>query len=792
MGYNVDYGALNALQGQFSARVGTWEQGIRSVMHRKAVVASSKNIAGNSADRLKDYLNTVYALLSVSLFGILDLFQQNYLLYIQAYKQQIDSAEDTHIDESELNERRESLLEKRTRFQQIGLAAEAAVHGIRDLVSVPSLDISEPDMKIGSIATQIVNLDDGINGLESQHVSADFAQMDAMIADLRAHLKELATLYEEYKANFSAASYFTLGSVPTLLAAIHEGYERLDSQREDVAVAVDALEKRLEQERAEYEKRKTQAEWAKAAVGVVTAIAVTACVASGVGTLLVPVVCSVGKYAFKAAANEYVEHGWNTDEWDSAYIGKEAVKGWFAGFTGAILPPGTGDVVKASVSATNSAIWSGLDTAYDQMVTTGTISDTKSIFFEAEKSGVSSFAGDLAGNAISDQLKNMPIGLGLDNYANPSNDIRHYAGKFIVGGTDKVASGIGERLVSTTVEIAYDVERNVVEGENALEGINLANRYKDVLSAKELSTDFVTGGSKEVVSSYIKERTPDPNSGLTPIIQAKLGYETDSETGLTGIVQESLSHIVDEDEFHSILGEMEEQNPSGMVQGSAGSGISIEAGDKIDWANTANSADEIEWIKETDLEGGNHTTIQSTTDFAEPVHRKMNLPQSGGSWSGEPGNSEYFPDSPEVQQAMAEYGRDSVTYTDQKVDFSPFSTVETPWGEIDTKVEIGHMVGGKTARNSKTPDGMPGNYEQAEAELEKKILDRYGKDGATQEEVKAWIVKNRAGRTWHEDPDRKTMMSVPTVINAKIKHTGGVSEAGYAQAMGDVSNDYSE
>ena len=175
---------------------------------------------------------------------------------------------------------------------------------------------------------------------------------------------------------------------------------------------------------------------------------------------------------------------------------------------------------------------------------------------------MSSFTSDLAGNVISEQVEGLPIGLGLDKFRNPSNDIRHYVGKMIVGSTKEVASGIGERLVSTTIETAYDAERSVVHGESAFKGIDLADRYKKVLSFEGIATDFVKGGSKEAVTSYIKERTPDPKTGLTPIIQSKLGYETNPETGLTGVVQDSLSHIVDDGEFSEILGKMEERNPS--------------------------------------------------------------------------------------------------------------------------------------------------------------------------------------------------------------------------------------
>ncbi|MNC40661.1 hypothetical protein D3C76_573820 [compost metagenome] len=41
-------------------------------------------------------------------------------------------------------------------------------------------------------------------------------------------------------------------------------------------------------------------------------------------------------------------------------------------------------------------------------------------------------------------------------------------------------------------------------------------------------------------------------------------------------------------------------------------------------------------------------------------------------------------------------------------------------------------------------------------------------------EVKNWRIKNKY--TWHEMNDRVSMELIPTIINAKFGHLGGVSE----------------
>ena len=803
MGYKVDYGAMRELMGTYNDAVGIWSDGISSVLDKGMAIEASTNIAGNRAANMKQYLGTAYLCAKDMFVMLFSSFQQKYLLYTNAYLQQIDPAGDVHVDSEELSRLHESLKGKRSQFQQIGVSAEGAVGKVADLVTLPSLDIGEADTLFGQILSSLDELDTDINSLENAHVSADFAEIDEMISRLDAYLIELIGQNKEFKTSFSSESFVALASVPGLIKAMHDAYDQLSAQESDVAAAMTNLEKILAKEQAELEKRQEQVKWAKAAVKVVTTIAVVACVASGTGTLLVPVICGVGKSAFNVAADEYVTHGWNTDQWDSALIGKEAVKGWFSGFTSAILPPGTGDIVKAGLSSANSALWSGLDNAYDQMTTTGTISDTKSIFFDAEKSGVSSFAGNLVGNAISDQIEDMPIGLGLDKYTNPSNDIRHYAGKFIVSGTDKMTSGIGERLTSTTVEVAYDAERNSVNGKDALEGIDLADRYKDVLSLKEIGSDFFSGGSKEVLSSYIKERTPDKDTGLTPIVQSKLSYETDPETGLTGAVQDSLSHIVDEDEFSDILKEMEERNPStgsvAVVDGSQNSGGLTEpgesrtntAGQSIDWEHTSNTPEEIRQLEEMER-NGEIEIHKVNPNLAEPERGTPHLPSESGTFSGERGNSAFYPKDQTVVDHMRQYGQDYVTYRNNEVDFSPFTKHESPWGKLDCQVEIGHMTdqrqnptweyGRRPAGAGHDPNYDLGNFAQADNALLDRI--RETNPDATMDDVTDFIKSNHL--TWHECADGKTMQLVPTDIHDASRHSGGVSEMKYRMAMGDV------
>ena len=151
MGYKVDYGALRSLAGAYNGAVSQWNSGVSSVMGQASAIVASTNIAGNSADRVKAYLDTAYSCVNASLSMLLGLFQQNFLLYTDAYTQQVDAAGDTHIEEEELSELHSSLETQRGKAQQIALAAETAIQGISDLVSLPGPDFNGADTVFGSI-----------------------------------------------------------------------------------------------------------------------------------------------------------------------------------------------------------------------------------------------------------------------------------------------------------------------------------------------------------------------------------------------------------------------------------------------------------------------------------------------------------------------------------------------------------------------------------------------------------------------------------------------------------------
>lgn len=214
-----------------------------------------------------------------------------------------------------------------------------------------------------------------------------------------------------------------------------------------------------------------------------------------------------------------------------------------------------------------------------------------------------------------------------------------------------------------------------------------------------------------------------------------------------------------------------------------------------DWERTSLTPSEEITLREME-ENGEIEIPEVNEDMTDPEHSKLHLPDASGEFLGDPGNSAFHPDNESALQKMAEYGRDTVEYKDGYPDFSPFTKHDSPWGDLDSQVEIGHMTDNRknpTWEFSRRPAGTShdpnydlGNFAQADNSLLERI--RETDPDATVDDVVAFRERNNL--TWHECADGKTMQLVPTEIHDACRHSGGVSEMKYRMAWGDIELPY--
>ena len=148
---------------------------------------------------------------------------------------------------------------------------------------------------------------------------------------------------------------------------------------------------------------------------------------------------------------------------------------------------------------------------------------------------------------------------------------------------------------------------------------------------------------------------------------------------------------------------------------------------------------------------------------------KMNnfLPENGGEWSGEKGNSTWEPNRDEIPkrppgnektwgEILDEHEIDGIEFKDGEPDFS---TVSEGTVEIDDFTED---------RN--------GNFTQADEKLAEQWT-KEAKDGKewSAQDVKDYRKENNL--SWHERSDMKTLDLVPQEVHGNVPHSGDISVA---------------
>ena len=144
-----------------------------------------------------------------------------------------------------------------------------------------------------------------------------------------------------------------------------------------------------------------------------------------------------------------------------------------------------------------------------------------------------------------------------------------------------------------------------------------------------------------------------------------------------------------------------------------------------------------------------------------------NIPQSGGSWSGEPGNSKWKPNRDEIPkqpdgnqkswgEILDKYDIDGIEFKEGEPNFTPVAK---------ENVEIGDFT---TQRID--------NFAQADAKLAQQWNEekRDGKDNWTADDIKKYRKEEKL--TWHERSDMKNLDLVPREIHSNIPHKGGISK----------------
>lgn len=499
MSKKVDYNAMRACMAASNSMISQWNSNIFTVMEKAGRIIVGNNISGNKADRMKEYLSTVYQCVDAAFSVLMKTFSGNFLVYVSKDYPGIDGALNTVIDEAELQDRYSSIMQKRTELQNTATSAENAIQRVSDLVLLPKPDFDDADAQKSNILTNLSDLGDAIDTLENKHVSCDFTDIDAMINDIESYLTEFCNQSESFKTDFSIERFASLSSVSSLINTIRTAHNNLLANESDINIAVKNLEDFYAQEKAELAKRKERAEWIKiGATAVVSLITAATIVVAPASIIVVGAISGAVGSMVSSVADEYAENGWNPNDWDNNNIVISSCIGGITGMVESLVPAGAGHCVKAGIKAASSALEGALSTSYDQFTSSGKISDVKGVVTNALLDGSSTFVGNLAGSAVSDSAKDFVKQNKTVKYfaENVVGGAQHFEAALRVEGAAKLSFGITKRFTSTATKETSGFIASLLDGKSVSEAYDehsiISESLKKATDIKLIASDSIS------------------------------------------------------------------------------------------------------------------------------------------------------------------------------------------------------------------------------------------------------------------------------------------------------------
>ena len=519
MGFTVDYWSMQNVLMAANNMVDVWNEGISSIMENAAVIEESGNISGNKADRVKDYLKTAYGCAAGSFAVLLEMYCQNFLLYVDSYYHNVDGAADAHIEENELSTRNTKLQSERSCFRGFALEAETSVAGIFDLVPLTAPDFGAVDTLIGNACSSLDLLDAAVNSVEDAHVSADFAVIDTLISRLTSYLQELQGKNESFKTDFTDSSFLSVGSVAALLETAQTAYNQVSSRRDDAASATENVKKAFEENQkaleaqAELDARKQRAEWVKLGAGIVIGLVTSVAVATAgpIGVVVIGTVSGAVSAMIDSAVDEYEENGWDFSQWDAGRIAYKSSLGAVKGLVGSLTPPGAGPCVKAGIKAASSALGGVADTCYDQIGTYGKITDAGEVVETALLKGTSAFVGNIVAGTVSKNTKESILKYKevKDLVEHVVGGAEHFKAVLCVEAASNLSSGAVKRFTSTAMGETGGVIISVKDGNSAIDAYNehkiISESVKSVLDIKSMISDVASAVNSAITDDPLRE-----------------------------------------------------------------------------------------------------------------------------------------------------------------------------------------------------------------------------------------------------------------------------------------------
>ena len=363
MGYKVDFDELDTMYYSLGNQNGIWLEELEKLQADFVHLKNSSNMSGNAANSIGAYIGGVHTILNGLLSQLISLHSANCLLYKNAYQSEIDTDLHARIDETEINDIKDTI--ERNRVSAVDTDGELSytLNSIKDIFYVSYQDVSEVDNIHQSVKNMITSLDDNIKSLEDYHYNNDFINTQELIDDITAFIREQLGKTRSYKTSFRPEQLAESQTFKKLYDSYMNVEREMEAKADDITTAFDNEKERIADLEAEYNERQKNAEminWIVTGVCVVGSIAAIAATGGAATPLVVGAVSAVSGAVMAGTTNltgQSVQHGnliENANEIAWSSFGKDVVVAGVTGFVTGYVGASMGSILTSKLQATKA------------------------------------------------------------------------------------------------------------------------------------------------------------------------------------------------------------------------------------------------------------------------------------------------------------------------------------------------------------------------------------------------------------------------------------------------------
>lgn len=810
--YTASYNELNAYKSSLCKALENCQQSLNGISAAISALVSSGNISGATADRMRSYFSDIHGKILENLTETATTLRELFSAYLAVYLSQVDGGFDFYIPSNKVRSIDVKMALYQDESEEFDDEAKAILNRISAIFSPPcALVVTDPGI-YEALSKDITEMLQALDQVESSYRDLVENTISDSLVPTRQTIQANINQDKMHKKTYSPADngveyhqmVATTAGLNEMLAANKEIFDA----SKDLITQFNEKQAEYHLELAEREKREEQVKLMKLGVTALKLGAGAAVIflTGGAGTPFVVASIAVGvgggalSDGIDAFGEQYIESGTANLDWGK--IGRSAFIGGIKG-------------------GASSAISLGIGYGFEQLGSVGVIADLGSASSPLVKFGMeygSKVLEDEFSNILSngvgrfldagaeDWVNNggtfkLDVDKGMDSAFDDSAIVHDAVESFFdtsmsfgiektgekLFGMDKITKDTkltpemvgGHAVISTASEVGSGIlSRGAATlAEDLFIGMSFEeakdDAAKQALDGEKIANDTFSGVIKGATKpGTTKAKEQKKYEKYVEEVNKNIEEDGVANTKRERQIIEKMRAKGDWDDYD----EEDEANRKGIINaakskegknlsGTKGSG---KKGPAADGGDSFLTEEEKTHIME---------------DFVDQNVTKARLPQSNGRWSDpqKPGDSMWIPDDDATftykqggKEITMTYGELKRKYNIKGIEYRNNDPVFNTPQIADQKIGAVEFDRMPTKRQ-----GKGGSYEKFYQEAD----ERLGGDS------KDYLEEN--GLTIHESADRKTVVAIPTEINAAFAHTGGISEQKSVEAVSEAWDEMS-